>query len=1062
MRTFHEFRNAKTAVTRKPRGLGSFFRRPLFVLLTVFAAGIRIAVWLAPPEPVDYEPYRRMRMTLTGTVSGLEPKQEDGEVIWRMTLSDVEAPAAGGGPAGGGPEGGGSEGGRPEGGGSEGGRPEGGGSEGGEPEGGGPEGGGSEGGGPEGRSPGQDRKQSSENSIGEETTGTGAGEETIGPVPEEEFTETGTEEQTFCIGKKDQVLCILDHEPAVEMSARVRVTGTVFPFQRAYNAGEFDSRLYYHILRVAFSMRDVRILAASGPADPAAAGLYRCKRHLAAAADRVFSERNAPILRAVLLGEKGLLEEETKELYQSAGIIHILSISGLHLSLIGTGLYSLLGRLHRGRLRIPAAARAAASITAVVLYGKMTGMGTSVFRALVMLSLHILAGVIGRTYDILTAAGIAAVLVLLDQPLYLLHTGFLFSFSAVLSMGILLPALPGRRLKMIAVPAGTLPVCLWTYGTFPLWSLLLNLIVIPLMAVVMVSGGSAVFLCQIADALPGRLAAAQPGTGTAFGNAVHIPARLAARPGEWTLDLYRFLAGLTARLPGHEIVAGRPAVFRICLYYLMLILLAALSSFLRMPHIRRRIETAAAGRKRPFSTGTDTTAAGRKRPFSTGTETAAAGRGRPFSAGVADAVAGLCILLRLRDNRARRRFGIVCSAVWMVLAAGVLVLHRPPAFEMDFLYVGQGDGILVRCGEYTCLIDGGSSSRDRLARYTLIPFLHARGIGRLDGVFLTHDDIDHCSGLMELLEEADGGEPAVRIDHIYLPDIAEAAKGQKYRRIEDLAAACGIPVTRISRGMRLRAGLLTMDCLHPPKGASYEDANEYSTTLLVRYDSAAEERKSSFLESSLLKSSSRKSSSRRTSFPDADSRQAASPGAGTLQSPGLTDPSTEEFTALLTGDLEGQGEADLCRFLKEAAGGGASGDPEEKDKKSPGTRPDNSKLQSLPGTTDAPALYVDLLKVAHHGSRNATSEDFLSAVDAGTAVISSGIRNLYGHPHEEVLQRLSDAGIPCHRTDQSGTVTVLVKKGTMQISRFVRISGSRRPCFPCAPGSAGCWTGGGR
>jgi cystine transport system permease protein len=76
----------------------------------------------------------------------------------------------------------------------------------------------------------------------------------------------------------------------------------------------------------------------------------------------------------------------------------------------------------------------------------MIGMGTSVFRALVMLTIYIISKVIGRTYDILTAASIAAFLLLLDQPLYLLHTGFQFSFGAVLAIGILLPAFPAAVL----------------------------------------------------------------------------------------------------------------------------------------------------------------------------------------------------------------------------------------------------------------------------------------------------------------------------------------------------------------------------------------------------------------------------------------------------------------------------------------------------------------------------------------------------------------------------------------------------------------------------------------
>ena len=129
--------------------------------------------------------------------------------------------------------------------------------------------------------------------------------------------------------RNGRVLCILDQEPRVDVSARVRLSGTLYPFQRAMNDGEFDLRLYYHILRIEYSLRDVEILAASAPADPMAASLYRVKKSISTLIDRCFSTKNSPVLKAVLLGEKGLLEEETKDLYQGAGMIHILSISGI-------------------------------------------------------------------------------------------------------------------------------------------------------------------------------------------------------------------------------------------------------------------------------------------------------------------------------------------------------------------------------------------------------------------------------------------------------------------------------------------------------------------------------------------------------------------------------------------------------------------------------------------------------------------------------------------------------------------------------------------------------------
>ena len=928
---------AHGAATRNTRGLRFFSymtRRPLFAFFSILAAAIGLTVLLLPVRINDYESLREENVQLTGTISAIEQKPEGDMPVWRMILTDVDIEkmnlSAGAGT---------------------------------------------------GKKAG----------MSEASDKDGTGEKAV----MNEFSDRG-EIGEITLDKDKKVLCVLDHAPEGEMSARVRVRGKLFPFRSAMNEGEFDLRMYYHILRIEFSLRDAEIMAVSAPTDRIAAILFNFKKNLSSIIDRVFSKQNAPILKAMLLGEKGLLEEETKELYQGAGIVHILSISGLHLSLIGMGLFSLTGKCRF----IPLPLRAALSVIAVFLYGKMIGLGTSVFRALIMLTLYIISKVIGRTYDLLTAASIAAFLLLLDQPLYLLHTGFQFSFGAVLAIGILLPALPGRALKTLAIPAATLPVYLWAYGTFPVTSLLLNLIVIPLMTVVMVSAGGAVLLAGLPDFFSGG--GGMPDTlsaNRALPSALKWLPRILGLPAELILDFYRFLAESSEKIPGHEIVLGRPSPIRILFFYIMLLILAAISVRLQMPHMRRRIEAEAVsmhteddGRKKLDRVIEDDS---RKKfdrvieddvrkkldrvikddcrkNLSGLTDNSDRKKYSSLDENRADmllrrAASKICQMLHLRDNHSRKNFACICTVLWMAAAFFVLVYHPWPALEVDMIYVGQGDGIFISSRGRHFLIDGGSSTKEELAKYTLLPYLHNKGVGRLDGIFLTHDDTDHCSCLLEFLEAAAEDKPLILINAVYLPDIAEAAKGENYRRIELLSGQVGIPVCYISRGQRIRSGNLTLDCLHPARGASYEDANEYSTTLLLRYG-----------DSSKLIS---------------DNSDIASRLSG----------KEKGFSVLFTGDLEGQGEEDFLHYLAET---------------------------KLLKTQDG-LLNIDVLKVAHHGSKNATSSEFLQAVHPDMVMISAGINNMYKHPSEELLNRLA-ISIPdssVYRTDLQGEITICHKKG---------------------------------
>jgi len=79
-------------------------------------------------------------------------------------------------------------------------------------------------------------------------------------------------------------------------------------------------------------------------------------------------------------------------------------------------------------------------------------------------------------------------------------------------------------------------------------------------------------------------------------------------------------------------------------------------------------------------------------------------------------------------------------------------------------------------------------------------------------------------------------------------------------------------------------------------------------------------------------------------------------------------------------------------------------------------------------------LKADVLKVGHHGSNSSTTEAFLTGVKPSYAVISVGKGNDYGHPHEEVLMRLHQAGIKTFRTDESGTVVFVTDGDNIEVN----------------------------
>lgn len=92
------------------------------------------------------------------------------------------------------------------------------------------------------------------------------------------------------------------------------------------------------------------------------------------------------------------------------------------------------------------------------------------------------------------------------------------------------------------------------------------------------------------------------------------------------------------------------------------------------------------------------------------------------------------------------------------------------------------------------------------------------------------------------------------------------------------------------------------------------------------------------------------------------------------------------------------------------------------------------------GKNDPAFLHANVLKVAHHGSKNCTMPELLNAVSPHISIISAGEVNPYGHPSLELLQRLEESGTRIYRTDQDGAVTVLTDGESLQVRCFIDCS----------------------
>lgn len=240
--------------------------------------------------------------------------------------------------------------------------------------------------------------------------------------------------------------------------------------------------------------------------------------------------RHAGVAEAMTLGWRGDLEPDLQAQFRAAGIMHLLCVSGLHVGLLAVmvgGLFLWLGEERRGRIL-------RGSLQLLVLWGfaLLTGLAPATVRAALMFSLFIISHMMGRRTDSLNLLSLAAIVMLMVDPLLLFNTGWQLSFCAVAGILLARPAIqlfhnPFWQTASVCLAAtlATLPVILSFFHTFQPYFLIANIIIVPLAALILVL--SLLYML--------------------------LPCPLFASPLWWLLESSDRLTGAISRLPGATI-----------------------------------------------------------------------------------------------------------------------------------------------------------------------------------------------------------------------------------------------------------------------------------------------------------------------------------------------------------------------------------------------------------------------------------------------------------------------------------------------------------------------------
>jgi len=304
----------------------------------------------------------------------------------------------------------------------------------------------------------------------------------------------------------------------LKMGQRVFLRGYLSQPPGKRNPGEFDYRAYLarrNISAVFYLVQNERVQILSEKR-----GVFFWTGLIASLRERLSLQithhlgqtEEAFLLKGLLLGQRGQIDPAIQQRFARTGVIHVLAVSGLHVGFILLLLMGMFSLLH-----LPETPRTILVIFALIVYAALTGGKPPVIRAVFMAAIILLGYLLQRRTAVLNSLAVAALVLLMVNPFMLFDAGFQLSFLAVLGIVLFYSRIlaffrfvPRNRLQRFwgtkllpllivsfTAQLGTLPLTLYYFHRLPTYSLLANLVVIPLVFVSVALGFALISLGPI-------------------------------------------------------------------------------------------------------------------------------------------------------------------------------------------------------------------------------------------------------------------------------------------------------------------------------------------------------------------------------------------------------------------------------------------------------------------------------------------------------------------------------------------------------------------------------------
>lgn len=781
---------------------------------------------------------------------------------------------------------------------------------------------------------------------------------------------------------------------------QLRFTGTLEIPGTARNFGSFDYGQYLHRLHIHWLLKGKGTDGVDHqPLETWFSKyiVYRlsdsARKELGSQMESMFEEPHAGYMKGLVIGIGDEIDADTYGDFSKLGLTHILAISGMHVAIYVSGLLLLLSVL-----RLSKETALVVTFLLIPFYVLLSGSSPSVVRAGIMSMMGLYMTRQGLMKDGLNILCLTALIMLWVNPYMLVNVSFQLSFLVTAGLMIFVPLLQphfdawpkwlsGTVVITIAAQLLSFPMTVFYFNQFSLLSFGANFLLVSFISfLILPLGALALLLIYIWEP--------------------------AVKPIVWIVSwlnqlTFDFVTWLNT-FDQFVLIWAKPHFIIVLIYYL---LLYSLFQLLKEWKISRQplpissedtvpltplqsVQTDGAKNNKPsfasgFRFGSDWTNEKRHGLSGGGSRLQQVFQAVQISSAWPElesvfSTQGAGYYAQAPFTFVKRILLFILS---IVLLAGLSISYQGPYRKGEgtvaFIDVGQGDSMLITtpAGKHI-LVDGGGTiqfgqqaswkqRRDpyEVGKSLLVPLLKKRGVHKLDAVILSHADQDHAGGLQAVFEN--------------------------------------IPVSKFISNGTITEKPFYQELLHTvleQKVTMYEvyDGMEYRPDAETRLSFIAPEK-------NVLHTSSTADSKEEISpLPVLDEQNHASV---------VFLMEMEEVSFLFTGDVDSAAELDILDRIKNSA---------DKSQFITGSNSSNN------GNNSNNMFAIDVLKVAHHGSKSSTTEEWLNYFQPSLSVISAGVNNTYGHPHPFVTDRLQDHGSEILRTDTMGEIQIRVRDGEIR------------------------------